>query len=112
MATPSLMTTPRVDLYENNDEVLLIADLPGVVPEDLHLRLDRDTLHLEATPKNVDGDSGGDREWAALRYRRAIRFGLPLDAEKVRAELKDGVLHVHLPFAPGRAARRIPVVEA
>lgn len=94
---------PPVDVYENEKEVLVIADLPGVPKESLNVRLDKDQLSIEATPSTYL-EKG--QQWD---FRR--RFVMPsgIDAEKITAELGNGVLTLHLPKSEKARPRQIPI---
>jgi len=89
--------TPAVDIYENNDGLTLLADLPGVGRDQLNLGVEQGVLTIEATTTNNYG-----------YYRR---FQLPehLDLEHVRADLKHGVLTLNLPKAEAAKPRKIAV---
>ena len=93
-ARPSV--TPRVDVFENKDEVLLLADLPGVIRDALKLNLDDDQIELEAQVGRFD-------------YRRSFAMPPGIDREKVTAELRDGVLRLHLPKSGAARPRRIAI---
>ncbi len=101
---------PACDIYENKDEILVIADIPGVEPSALQIHLDKGELTLEARRENAakDGTSLGV-EWSSCDYRR--RFAIPsgVDAGKISAEVKDGVMHLHLPKSEALKPRRIAV---
>lgn len=88
--------TPAVDIYETEEGLTLLADLPGVTRERLRLDIDGGTLTVEG-------------EGATAGYRR--HFALPdgLDLERVGAVLRDGVLTVTLPKAAAARPRRIEV---
>ncbi|HKU44161.1 MAG TPA: Hsp20/alpha crystallin family protein [Polyangiales bacterium] len=86
--TPVRELLPRVDVYENADELLLLADVPGVTPESVNVRYEADELRLEAQRTAADGPK--------LRYFRAFALPDTIDPERITAELKQGVLHVHL----------------
>lgn len=104
--TPELPTvSPRVDIHESATELLFIADLPGATAESLQLRLERELLTIEATP-----DLSALPELAPFRYRRAFALRRAVDADGIKASLKDGVLRVTVPRRD--TARRIEVVEA
>ena len=89
--------TPRVDVYESQEDVLILADLPGVRKEDLAVRFERSALVIEAARAN-----GG-------RYRRAFDVPAAFDATKVDAELKQGVLTLKVPRTEAAKPRRIEV---
>lgn len=100
---------PRVDIYENDDEVLLLADLPGVNKKDLSINLDKDQLTLEATAGSSRGETPLRGEFGRVDYRRAFVLPGGIDADKVTADLKQGVLWLHLPKAAALKPRQITV---
>ena len=100
---------PRVDIYENDSEVLLLADVPGVTKERLMINLDQEQLTLEG---RVEEPSQGDalgREYQAADYRRSFIIPAGVDAGKISADLKDGVLRLHLPKSDALKPRQIEV---
>jgi HSP20 family protein len=102
-------TAPPVDVYENDHEILLVAELPGVEPEALQVDLDNGELLVEAPRTAVVNGSLVESEYGDCRFQR--RFALPvgIDAAKVTADLKNGVLELHLPKAEAAKPRRIEV---
>lgn len=103
-----LQLTPPVDIYENEAEVLLLTDLPGVELDDLAINFESDTLSIAGTRKGAiagDEENGG----ADVIYRRVFNVPQGIDAAKIGAELKNGVLHLHLPKAEGVKPREISV---
>ena len=101
--------TPLVDVYENNQEWLLIADLPGVEKGDLRLHLDKSELTIEATRKATVEGTALARELVEGNYRRVFELPAGVDGEKVSAELKEGVVAIHLPKTDALKPRRIEV---
>lgn len=96
--------TPRVDIFESAEELVLLADLPGVANRDLNVRIEKDQLHLEgAVPADEHGVHDG------FVYRRVFALPKSIDAEKVRAELKQGQLTINLPKSAGQRPRTIQV---
>jgi HSP20 family protein len=92
--------TPRIDIFENDSEYLLLADLPGVAAESLRVRLEPPELVIE-----------GDRTVAGgptVRYVRTVRLVQRIDPEGIAAVFKHGVLRVRLT----KRARRIQVRHA
>jgi HSP20 family protein len=87
---------PRCDVFENKDEVLLVADLPGVSQEALRIDVDDERISVE-----------GRRD--AYDFRRSFLMPDGIDREKIDAELKNGVLWLHLPKAAAVKPRRIEV---
>ncbi|HKK00718.1 MAG TPA: Hsp20/alpha crystallin family protein [Desulfuromonadales bacterium] len=100
---------PPVDIFETEEQLTLVADLPGVPRDQLSLGIDQGILTIEGLAAGVGTSNGIDREFGALGYTR--RFQLPdtLDFEKIAAELKDGVLTVTLPKVAAARPRRIPI---
>ncbi len=89
-----------VDIYEGNDELLLLADLPGVEPEGL-------TVSFEAPELRIEGRRGsGD---TAAVYSRTFRVSEQLDANGISAELSAGVLKLRLAKAAHTKPRKIEV---
>ena len=104
---------PPVDIYENaNQEIVLKAELPGLAREDIHLRVENNTLTLR-------GERKRESEVKQEQYHRVERsygafsrsFALPtrIDTDKVRAEFKEGVLSITLPVKAEAKPRQIEV---
>lgn len=101
--------TPLVDIYENNNELLLMADLPGVEKEALKINVDNDELSIVASrPLEGAGNLLGC-EFRGVDYQRT--FGLPsgIDLNKISADLKNGVLYLHLPKSEEIKPRQITI---
>jgi HSP20 family protein len=90
---------PAVDIYESEQELLVVADLPGVNPAGLELRIEPPELRIKAQP-------AGDPEAA---FVRAFRIDERIVSDRVSAELKDGVLSIHLPKAEKPQPRKVDV---
>ena len=101
---------PPVDIYENDDEVLVLADVPGVPSDGVTLSFENSQLIIEAssTPPDVDG-SALFREFVDVDYRRAFQLAPGIDAGKISAEMQSGTLTIHLPKAAALKPRQIPV---
>jgi HSP20 family molecular chaperone IbpA len=102
---------PPVDVIEDPTGITLYADLPGVPRDKLSLRVDGDTLNIEAEvaltlPKDMEASHA---EVNLARFRRAFLLTKELDAEKVNAELSQGVLRVRIPKAAHAQPRKIAV---
>ncbi|WP_164963790.1 Hsp20/alpha crystallin family protein [Rubrivivax sp. JA1026] len=109
---PALL--PPVDVVEDATGITLYADLPGVPRENLHLRVEGDQLMLEAEmalalPQALQPQHA---EVQLSRYRRGFTLSKELDAEKVSAELSQGVLRVRIPKAEHAQPRKIAVQVA
>jgi HSP20 family protein len=102
---------PPVDVFENDASITLLADLPGVQREQLHIRVDGDTLVLEATaqaagPENMELVYG---EAQCPAYRRQFTLSRELDTGRIEAQLRDGVLRLSIPKSEAARPRRIEV---
>ncbi len=104
--------TPLGDIYENDKELTLYADLPGVRPEDLDLRYEQGELILHAKVHNRYEESQRGfllNEYEVGDFYRAFAIHESIDAGKISAECKNGVLTVHLPKAEAARPRQINV---
>lgn len=102
---------PPVDVIEDSSGITLYADLPGVPKEKLHLQVEADTLTIEG---EIDlempgGIEASHAEVSLPRYRRVFTLSKELDASKVSAEFKNGVLKLSIPKAEHAQPRRIEV---
>jgi HSP20 family protein len=102
---------PRTDIYETDEALILVADMPGVLPDGLDITLEGRQLTVrgragEYTPA---GYSPVYLEYGPGDYERSFVLSEEIDAERLEARLRDGVLHLTLPKAPTAQARRIQV---
>jgi len=101
---------PACDIYENKEEILLIADLPGVTTELLSVHLDKGELSLEAKREvNAQPSSTAMAEYTDCDFRRRFVVPTGIDAAKISAQLKNGVLELHLPKSEALKPREISV---
>ncbi|HEY1534534.1 MAG TPA: Hsp20/alpha crystallin family protein [Polyangiaceae bacterium] len=98
---PARELTPNVDIFENDTELLVVVDVPGLDPNDIGVHVDLPELRIEA---KVQGSP--DRP---VVYRRAFSVDERIDPERVKAEYKDGVLRVHLAKSAAFRPRRVEV---
>ena len=102
-------TTPYVDIYENADELLLVADLPGVDRQDLNVHFEKGQLAIEARRSDATEGSRLAAEWKALDFRRTFAVPQGINADRISAELANGVLRVHLPKVESLKPRQIQI---
>ncbi len=105
---------PPVDVIEDAAGITLYADLPGVPKEKLALQVESDTLTIEgeiglSVPEGMEATHA---EVNMPRYRRVFTLSKELDAAKVSAEFKNGVLKLRIPKAEYAQPRRIEVSVA
>ncbi|MDX1606971.1 MAG: Hsp20/alpha crystallin family protein [Candidatus Competibacterales bacterium] len=102
---------PPVTVYEDAGGITLKADLPGVSRDRLDIRVDRNTLTIEAEV-GIDMPEGMEALYADVnitRFRRSFTLSNELEAERISAEMKDGVLTLTLPKRAELQPRRIEV---
>jgi len=102
---------PRVDVLEDEGGITLLADLPGVPKDKLEIKVEGDTLTIDAAiaPQTPDGLEPVYAEVRVPRYRRAFTLSSELDPSKIEANLKDGVLKLRVPKQESAKPRRIAV---
>lgn len=102
---------PRVDVFEDETGITLLADLPGVPKDKLELRIDGDRLLIEGVVATVMPPQlqSVHAEVRVPRYRRTFTLSRELDAGRIEANVKDGVLTLRIPRQEHAKARRIEV---
>jgi len=100
---------PLVDIYENDNELLLIADVPGVNEKSLNIKLDKDQLTIEGRREDPDRGRPLAGEYHPMDFHRTFLVHESINVSKISAELKQGVLKLHLPKAEGLRPRQIMV---
>ena len=91
---------PAVNVYANADEVLVTAELPGIKQEDIHLSIMNNALAIEGQRKHdavKEGLSIHRRERISGEFTRSVELPFAVNADKISATLKNGVLTVRLP---------------
>ena len=108
---PGAVYTPDVDIFETDREITLLADIPGVKPEDLSIDLRDDVLTItgETDESRKEGQVGIINEWEAGKYYRQFTLSEMIDQAKIDAKLNGGVLRLTLPKVAKAAPRRITV---
>lgn len=104
--------SPLVDIYENEDEILLYADMPGVVKDNITINIDNGKLTLIGTRKVETAGSSQWEEFGNVEYRRNFSVPQTIDVEKINAVLKEGVLRLHLPKSEAAKPRQIEIKAA
>ena len=111
---PGLSFTPTVDIFETENEITLLADMPGVKAESLDINLNKDILTLSGEVKSPEKENEVNilREYFTGRYFREFTLSDIIDQSNIHAELRDGVLRLKLPKAEKAAPRKIKVKAA
>jgi HSP20 family molecular chaperone IbpA len=100
---------PVVDIYENEDEILLHADMPGVAKDQVTVNVDNGKLEISGIRRLQTKGSSSWQEFGDVEYRRVFSVPQSIDVAKVNAELKEGVLKLHLPKAEAAKPRTIKI---
>lgn len=105
--------SPQIDVVEGEQEVVLIADLPGVNPEDVDVTVANRVLTLSGK-RHASADRATGRSRVSERpsgtFARHFTLPVTVDTTKIAAELKQGVLKVTLPIAAQAQPRKIAVL--
>lgn len=102
---------PPVNIYEDAGGITLQADLPGVSRERLDVQIDGNNLTVEGQAE-INMPEGMEALYAdvnATGYRRSFTLSNELQADKINAEMKDGVLTLRVPKRPEHQPRKIEV---
>jgi len=111
---PGRCYRPNVDILERDDELLVLADVPGAGRESINVKFEDGTLEIHAVVP-ARQDEGQDyliQEYGVGDYYRTFQVSEAIDAEKISAAYADGVLTLRLPKAEAVKPRRIPVSTA
>jgi HSP20 family protein len=107
---PQVVFTPRVDVVETDNELLLYADLPGVKPDDVSLSRKGSELILHARcGLRAYGTKAIHAEYGVGDFYRAFTIAEEVDCDKIEAALTNGVLAVRVPKAEALRPKRIAV---
>ena len=103
--------TPALDLYQSNDNVIALIELPGMRKEDIEISLHDGMLTIagERKMETPGGEKAERSERYIGKFRRSITLPTRVDANKVSATHKDGILTVTLPKAEEAKPKQIQV---
>jgi len=104
--------SPPVDVYETDESVEVVVDLPGVDPVAVRVMAKGDSVLIagDKTPRRVRGESSFHLvERGYGRFARVVRLGRPCDTGRARARIVDGELQISLPKVADRRGRAIPI---
>jgi HSP20 family molecular chaperone IbpA len=109
--TESPVFIPSVDIFETEQDITLLADLPGVKPENLTIDLNDDVLTLTGDIEPYENPDEEDLmiEYEVGRYYRQFTLSEIIDQDRIEANLQDGVLRLKLPKAEKARPKKIEV---
>jgi len=106
---------PQVELSENDKEIRVIAEMPGIDEKDVEISIDDDALVISGEKKSeVRDDERGYSELSYGRFERRIGLPSQIDRDRIEAQYKNGVLTVAIPRLAGASdtRKRIPIKSA
>ena len=105
---------PKTDIYESKDEIVLIADVPGVSEESLDITLEKNILTINAyvDESAPEGFKRIYSEYESGDYRRSFKLSDEIDQTKIKAVVSNGELRLVLPKAEPEKAKKIQVIAA
>jgi len=109
---PGPVYAPAVDIFENENSITLLADMPGVVAQDLKIDLHDHVLTLSGhvTSPEKDTEVSVLREYDTGTFFREFTLSETIDQSKIDAKLTDGVLRLELPKIERAKPRQITVI--
>lgn len=110
---PGLVFRPDVDILEDADAYVILADMPGVNEGDVDIQLNQGVITLDASvPSEEEAATTRRSEYQSGGYHREFRISEVIDAGAVTAKMQNGVLVVRLPKTAEGRPRRIEVQAA
>jgi HSP20 family protein len=109
---PASSWLPACDVFEDKDAVKLLAELPGVRPEDVKLSVENNVLTIRGEKQQQSGDPSGrvhSLERSYGRFERSFTLPSTIDPERISASFEHGILTVTIPKAERARPRDIPV---
>ena len=108
----SQIWSPAVDVYEDPDSIVIKADLPGMKQEDIEIEMAGDTITLQGERKFEDETRRDkyvrvERQYGA--FQRSFTIGIPIEADKVKATYRNGILELTIPKAEATRPKKVQV---
>lgn len=104
--------TPPADIHETDNELVVTADLPGVDPTSIDVRVENNVLSITGERKFQETSENGNLHRVERMYgafARSFTLSTPIDTEKIQANYRDGVLKITLPKAEVAKPKRIAI---
>lgn len=107
----AIFFTPLVDIVEDNDAFLFQADLPGVQPGDVDISFENGVLTIDGrvNPRQPEQTRYVWSEYGVGHFHRQFTLNTPVNADGIRAQLKNGVLELYVPKAEQARTRKIQI---
>ncbi len=104
---------PPIDVYETGDHLVVVVELPGVREKDIHLSITGDDVLSLRGQRGIAAEAREEHyhrieRWSGT-FERHVQLPIPVQAERIRASYRDGVLEVRLPKLDEVKPREIPI---
>jgi HSP20 family molecular chaperone IbpA len=108
---PQACFVPRADIYEDEQQLVIVADVPGVNESQVDITLEKNILTINAYVEQpaFEGYALAFAEYEVGDYQRSFKLSDEIYREKIQASVKDGLLTITLPKAAAATARKISV---
>lgn len=102
---------PPVDIFERRDELIVLADMPGVRSDDINVQFENGqlTIYGKVSPRGADRTGYLLHEFGVGDFYRSFTVSQTIDSSRISAEYRDGALTLHLPKADAAKPRKINV---
>jgi len=102
---------PRSDIYETQDHLVVVMDIPGAVEQEIDIILEKNVLTVHATVEQEEhkGHALTLQEYEVGDFQRSFRISNEINQDKIEAIYKDGVLRLNLPKAEAAKAKKISI---
>jgi HSP20 family protein len=100
---------PPVDIFENEDSLIVVADLPGVDKDGVEIHVEDDILTIKGNAKYTQSSNVLRQEFTLQNYYRQFQLSDEVDQSKISAESKNGVLTIMMPKAEKSKPKQIKV---
>jgi HSP20 family protein len=107
-------STPAVDMYQTDNEVVVKASLPGIKADEVQINVTGDVLTIKGETRQNNNDEGNDKAWHIREQRwgmfeRSIGLPTPVVADKARADFENGIVTITLPKAEEAKPKSITI---
>ncbi|MBI5641976.1 MAG: Hsp20/alpha crystallin family protein [Deltaproteobacteria bacterium] len=105
------VASPAIDILDRNEEVIVRAEMPGVVKEDIDVSMQENTLTIKGEIRD-EMEKGGEFSYSERNYKyysRSVNIPFKIQPDRIRAALKDGLLSIHIPKAMEVQPKKINV---
>lgn len=106
--------TPATDIFERKDDIIVTADMPGVDEKSIEVTLEKNilTIYGKVEPEIPEKHRLALSEYGIGDYHRVFTISNEIDRDRIKAEVRNGVLRLVLPKAESAKTRKIPVTAA